>query len=167
MKISLIAALTKNRVIGRNNDLPWRLPDDMKYFMETTKSHHIIMGRKNYESIPARFRPLPERVNLLLTRQSNFVAPGCRVIHSLQEGIDMAHQANEPELFVIGGSEVYKLALPSATHLYLTEIDTELDGDAFFPEIDHTQWNEVSRRQHPMDDRHKFAFDFVVYSKKF
>lgn len=166
MKISLIAALTKNRVIGRDNDLPWRLPDDMKYFMEKTKRHHIIMGRKNYESIPAKFRPLPERENLLLTRQSHFEAPGCRLIHSLQEGIDIARLAHEPELFIIGGSEVYQLALPLATHLYLTEIDAELAGDAFFPAIDHAQWKEESRQHHPSDDRHRYAFDFVVYSKK-
>jgi dihydrofolate reductase len=166
MKISLIAALTKNRVIGRNNDLPWRLPDDMKYFMETTKGHHVIMGRKNYESIPAKFRPLPNRENLVLTRQKNYNAPGCKLIHTLEDGIEFARKAKETELFIIGGSEVYQLALPYATHLYLTEIEAELDGDAHFPDVDYSQWKQVSRNHHLSDDRHKFSFDFVVYSKR-
>src|SRR6266446_5198864 len=126
MIISLIAALSSNRVIGKNNDLPWRLPDDMKYFMETTKGHHVIMGRKNYESIPEKFRPLPGRVNLVLTKQAGFSARGCRVVHSLEEGFSTAHLANEKELFIIGGAEVYRLALPLATKLYLTEINAEI-----------------------------------------
>ncbi len=165
MKISLIAALTRNRVIGKNNDLPWRLPDDMKYFMATTKGHFVIMGRKNYESIPTKFRPLPERENLILTTQRDFQAPGCTLIHSLEEGINISRKGKEEELFIIGGAEVYKLALPFATHLYLTEIDAEVDGDAFFPPIDTKQWKEISRVHHAQDVRHRFAFDFVVYSK--
>jgi dihydrofolate reductase len=165
MKISLIAALSRNRVIGKNNDLPWRLPDDMKYFMQTTKGHHVIMGRKNYESIPARFRPLPERENLVLTTQKSYQAPGCKLIHSLEEGIAISRQENESELFIIGGSEIYKLALPFATELYLTEIQAEVEGDAFFSMIDYTKWREISRVHHSADDRHKFAFDFVVYEK--
>src|SRR5438105_12972952 len=105
MIISLIAALSSNRVIGKNNDLPWRLPDDMKYVMETTKGHHVIMGRKNYESIPLKFRPLPNRTNLVLTRQIDFHAEGCQTIHSLQEGVSISEANQERELFVIGGAE--------------------------------------------------------------
>lgn len=165
MKVSLIAALCKNRVIGKNNDLPWRLPDDMKYFMETTKGHYVIIGRKNYDSIPAKFRPLPERQNLVLTRQQDFKAPGCQVIHSMEEGLERARAGGENELFIIGGSEIYELALPFATHLYLTEIDAEVEGDALFPLVDYSQWNEISRRHHPVDERHLFSFDYVVYSR--
>jgi dihydrofolate reductase len=166
MILSLIAALTKNRVIGKNNDLPWHLPDDMKYFMQTTKGHCVIMGRRNYESIPVKFRPLPNRTNIVLTRQKTFVAANCQVVHSLSEALAFAQQQNEQEVFIIGGAEVYAMALPQAERLYLTEIDTELEGDTFFPSFDKTQFTEVFRKHHPADDRHPFAFDFVVYAKK-
>jgi dihydrofolate reductase len=166
MILSLIAALTKNRVIGKNNDLPWHLPDDMKYFMQTTKGHCVIMGRRNYESIPVKFRPLPNRTNIVLTRQKTFVAANCQVVHSLSEALAFAQQQNEQEVFIIGGAEVYAMALPQAERLYLTEIDAELEGDTFFPFFDKTQFTEISRSHHPADDRHPFAFDFVVYTKK-
>src|SRR5689334_5805891 len=134
MIISLIAALTENRVIGRNNDLPWHLPDDMKYFMQTTKEHYVIMGRKNYDSIPEKFRPLPNRFNIVVTRQKNFEAPGCTVVNSIDEALNIAHANHQMEVFIIGGAEIYKQGLPLATRLYLTEIKTELEGDTFFPE---------------------------------
>lgn len=165
MKISLIAAHTKNRVIGKNQDLPWRLPADMKYFMETTKGHYVLMGRKNYDSIPEKFRPLPNRTNIVLTNQKDFAAPGCIVVNKLEDGIAIAKNANETELFIIGGAEIYNLAMPYANQLYLTEIDTELDGDTFFPTIDYENWKTVSRTHHPIDAKHKYAMDFVVYSK--
>lgn len=166
MFISLIAALTENHVIGKNNDLPWHLPDDMKYFMQTTSGHVVIMGRKNYESLPPKFRPLPDRVNIIVTRQKNFIAPGCTMVNSLDAGIDIAKSTNEKELFVIGGAEIFELAVPLADRLYLTEIKTKIEGDTFFPKFGKSKWNEVSRRAHPKDDRHKFAFDFVLYEKK-
>ncbi|MEY4931318.1 MAG: hypothetical protein RI909_2042 [Bacteroidota bacterium] len=165
MMISLIAALTKNRVIGKNNDLPWHLPDDMKYFMQTTKAHHVIMGRKNYESIPEKFRPLPNRTNIVVTRQKDFVAPGCILVNSISDGIAMARAAGETELFIIGGSEIYALGMPHADLLYLTEINTTLEGDTYFPEFDKEEWQEQSRTHHEADVRHAFAFDFVVYKK--
>jgi dihydrofolate reductase len=165
MTISLIAALTKNRVIGINNGLPWHLPDDMKYFMQTTKAHHVIMGRKNYDSIPEKFRPLPNRANIVVTRQKEFSAPQCAVVRSLEEGIEMARKAGEQEVFVIGGSDMYKLALPLSNRLYLTEIETELTGDTYFPEFNRSHWKETSRQHHSTDDRHAFAFDFVVYDR--
>lgn len=165
MDISIIAALTFNRVIGRNNDLPWKLPDDMKYFMQTTKNHHVILGRKNYESIPEKFRPLPNRINIIVTRQKNFNALDCLVVHSLKEGIDLANKEGEKELFIIGGAEIYTLGLPFTNRMYLTEIQTTLPGDAYFPLFDRSQWKEVSRKKHPVDDRHSFAFDFVVYER--
>lgn len=166
MDISLIAAVSKNNVIGKNNDLPWHLPDDMKYFMQTTKEHYVIMGRKNYESIPEKFRPLPNRTNIVITRRKDFHAPNCKVVNSVDEGIALAKQANQNELFIIGGSEIYKLGLPLADRLYLTEIDAVIDGDTYFPEIRKHEWQEVSRKHHETDARHAFAFDFVIYSRK-
>lgn len=165
MKISLIAALTQNHVIGKNNDLPWQLPDDMKYFMQTTKQHHVVMGRKNYESIPEKFRPLPNRTNLVVTRQIDFVAPHCTVVNSLEKGIAIAKATAEQELFIIGGAEIYCLAMPLADRLYLTEIQADLSGDTYFPPFDKRIWKEVSRRHHPADERHLYAFDFVIYEK--
>lgn len=166
MIISLIAALTENRVIGKDNDLPWHLPDDMKYFMQTTSGHHVIMGRKNYESIPAKFRPLPNRTNIVVTRQNDYHAPGCSVVNSISQGIDMAIENHEPEVFIIGGAEIYTQSLAMANRLYLTEIKTSLEGHAFFPTFDAHAWQEVSRKHHPMDEKHIYAFDFVVYEKK-
>ncbi|MBL7873990.1 MAG: dihydrofolate reductase [Cyclobacteriaceae bacterium] len=165
MIISLIAALAKNRTIGKNNDLPWHLPDDMKYFMQTTKGHHVIMGRKNYDSIPEKFKPLPGRTNIVVTHKKDFIAPDCIVVNSLEAGIDLAKQANEKEVFVIGGAEIYKLSLPIANRLYLTEINGHIEGDTFFPTIDNT-WKETARIHHEKDSRHVYDFDFVVYDRK-
>ena len=162
----MIAALSKNRVIGKNNDLPWKLPDDMKFFMETTKNHHAIMGRKNYDSIPQKFTPLPDRTNIVGTRQNNFHAPGCTVVDSLEKGLAMARQNQESEAFIIGGAEIYKLGVPHANRLYLTEIDAIIDGDTYFPDFDRSQWREISRVHHDKDGRHLHAFDFVIYEKK-
>lgn len=165
MIISLIAALSKNRVIGKDNDLPWHLPDDMKYFMQTTKGHYVIMGRKNYDSIPEKFKPLADRTNIVVTRQKNFSAPGCTVVHSLEAALELAKSNQEKETFIIGGSEIYNQGLPLATRLYLTEIDATIEGDTFFPEFNKKQWREVSRKPHLRDEKHKFAFDFVVFER--
>ncbi len=166
MIVSLIAALTTNRVIGKNNDLPWRLPDDMKYFMQTTKGHTVIMGRKNYDSLPDKFKPLPNRMNIVVTRQKELKAPGCTVVHSLDKAIELAKAANENEVFNIGGAELFTLGLGNADRLYLTEIHTEIQGDTYFPILNKSEWNETSRTHHAADDRHAFAFDFVVYNRK-
>lgn len=168
MIISLIAALTQNRVIGKNNDLPWHLPDDMKYFMNTTKGHAVIMGRKNYDSLPAKFRPLRERHNIVISAQPNYTAPGATVVSSWGAALAEATAHTEPdeELFVIGGAQIYNLAMPAADRLYLTEIQTTLDGDTFFPVVDRSEWIEKSRVHHPADSRHAYAFDFVIYDRK-
>ncbi len=166
MIISLIAALTRRGVIGKANDLPWHLPDDMKYFMQTTKGHHVIMGRRNFESLPEKFRPLPNRTNIVMTRQKGYLAPGCTVIHHLEEGIELAYKEKEDELFIIGGAEIYSLSLDICDKLYLTEIDADVEGDTFFPKWDRNLWNEVMRRHHPKDERHKYDFDFVEYKKQ-
>lgn len=165
MIISLIAALSQNHVIGKDNDLPWHLPDDMKYFMQTTNGHHCIMGRKNYDSIPAKFKPLPNRTNIVVTRQKNFNAPGCLVVNSLDEAIAIAKNNNEDELFIIGGADIYKQSMPQMQRMYLTEIKALIDGDTFFPEFKKEEWQETKRTLHPVDERHKYDFDFVVYEK--
>lgn len=165
MIVSLIAALSENRVIGKNNDLPWRLPDDMKYFMDTTSGHYVIMGRKNYQSLPEKFRPLPNRTNIVITRSRDFSAPGCKVVQSLTDALEIARKANQREVFIIGGAEIYALSLPHAHRLYLTEIKAEVAGDTYFPNVNLTEWKELSRSRHSVDNRHPFAFDFVVYEK--
>ncbi len=132
----MIAAVARNNVIGKANDLPWRLPDDMKYFMQTTKGHHVIMGRKNYESLPEKFRPLPNRTSIVVTRQNYYQAPGCTIVHHLTDGVKIAEKNGEQELFIIGGADIYNLAMSLADKLYLTEIDAVIDGDTFFPLFD-------------------------------
>lgn len=166
MKISLIAAVAKNLVIGKNNDLPWHLPDDMKYFMNTTKGHHCIMGRKNYDSLPEKFRPLPNRTNIVVTRQTKLQAPGCVVVHTLEHALEVARNNGETETFIIGGAEIYRAALAVADSLYITEIDAIIDGDTFFPEFNKTEWKEVVREHHAVDARHTYAFDFVKLDRK-
>lgn len=166
MIVSLIAAMASNRVIGKNNDLPWRLPDDMKFFMQTTKGHVVIMGRKNYDSLPPNFKPLPHRHNIVVTRQQRFDAGGCTVVHSLENALEIAKKENESEAFVIGGAEIYKLALPYTNRIYLTEINARVEGDTYFPVFDKNVWTETSRKHHAADDRHQFSFDFVIYEKK-
>jgi len=165
MIISLIAARTQNNVIGKNNDLPWHLPDDMKYFMQTTKGHYVIMGRKNYDSIPEKFKPLPNRTNIVVTRQPDFRAPGCIVVNTLEEAVKIARNNGEKETFIIGGAEIYNLGFSLADKLYITEINTTLDGDTYFPNFDKKEWKEISKVHHTKDERHIFDFDFVVYQK--
>jgi len=166
MIVSLIAAVAENGVIGKNNDLPWNLPDDMKYFMQTTKAHYVIMGRKNYQSIPEKFRPLPNRTNIVVTRQQNFKAEGCVVVHSIEDGIQRARANNEQEVFIIGGAEIYRQGMKHTQRMYLTEIKAAIDGDTSFPAFNKEDWKEVSRISHGTDERHRYPFDFVVYEKK-
>ncbi|MFY0608337.1 MAG: dihydrofolate reductase [Cyclobacteriaceae bacterium] len=165
MKISMIAAMGTNRCIGKDNDIPWHLPDDFQFFKNTTEQHHVIMGRRNFESLPHKFRPLPNRPNVVITRQEHFDAEGAQVTNSLEDALTIASQANETEAFIIGGGEIYQMGLEVAETIYLTEIDGSFDGDTFFPEFDKTIWKEVSRKHHPVDPKHKFSFDFVTYSR--
>lgn len=165
MKISLIAAVAENGTIGRNNDLPWKLPDDMKFFMQTTKGHFVVMGRKNYDSIPEKFRPLPNRKNIVITRQKNFNAPGCDVVHSMEQAVSIARTHGEEELFIIGGAEIYKMILDQADLLYLTEIDATIEGDTFFPDFDKSQWKVVSKTSHGKDEKHAYSFNIVIYER--
>ncbi|MEQ8241307.1 MAG: dihydrofolate reductase [Cyclobacteriaceae bacterium] len=166
MKISMIAAMGSNRVIGKDNGIPWHLPDDFNYFKSTTKGHHIIMGRKNFESLPKNYRPLPDRTNFVITRNKNYAEPGIEVFHNLEDALAKTKQNNEEEAFIIGGGEIYKMGLDYCDRIYLTEIDGAFDGDVHFPEFDKSAYTEVSRKHHGTDERHKYAFDFVVYDKK-
>ena len=163
--ISLIAAVSRNLTIGKDGDLPWRLPDDMRFFMETTTGHPVIMGRKSYEALPPKFRPLPNRTNIVITRQVDYLASGAIVLNNLQAGLDYAQTIEDNEVFVTGGGEIYTLALPYADRIYLTEVNAEVEGDAYFPEFDKSNWKEISRRHHPSDEKHLFAFDFVCYER--
>ena len=128
MIVSLIVAVSENGVIGRDNDLIWHLPNDMKFFKETTKGHHVIMGRKNFESIPHKFRPLPDRVNIIVSRQPDYQAEGCIVVDSIEASLEIAKQNNDEEPFIIGGGQIYKLALESdiVERIYLTKIHLSL-----------------------------------------
>lgn len=164
MIISLIAAMSQNRVIGRDNDLPWKLPDDMKFFQRTTRGHVVIMGRKNYDSLPASYKPLPNRTNVILTRQAGFKAEDCVVFDNLEGALNFSKNKGEQEVFVIGGGQIYDQAIEKSDRIYLTEIEAEIDGDTFFPELG-ADWKEVSREHHSADERHQYAFDFVTYEK--
>ena len=156
MKITLIAALDEARAIGRGGELPWRLPDDLKRFKALTLGKTVLMGRKTFESIG---RPLPQRRNLVLTRDSSFAATGVEVVHNLQDAL-------EDDLVVIGGGEIYALTLPIATTLELTLVQTVIpDADAFFPAWDSAAFLEVRREHHAADERHAHAFDFVTLKR--
>lgn len=167
MKISLISAVAENGIIGRNNsqgqpDLPWHLPDDFAFFKRKTSHHPIIMGRKTLEALG---KPLPNRLNIVITRNADFQANGVTVVHTLDDAIATAVDQNQQEIFVIGGAEVYAMALPIATTLYLTEIHRAYEGDAYFPQFNKNEWAEVSRIGHPADERHEVGFDFVEYER--
>lgn len=141
----IVAALAKNGVIGKDNALPWHLPEDLQHFRQLTSGHAVIMGRKTWESLPARFRPLPERLNVVVTRDPAYAAAGAAVVHSLEEAEKVCAAAPPQKLFVIGGAALYAHALPHARRLELTEIDADFDGDAHFPAYDRGQWREVAR----------------------
>lgn len=165
MIISLIAAVSKNRVIGKNNDLPWKLPDDMKFFMETTREHAVIMGRKNFDSLPPKYKPLKDRLNIVITRHKELLKDfDVRAVGSIDDAFQQAPQSEE--VFVIGGAEIFQQTLARADRLYITEIDAVVDGDVFFPEFDRSPWKEVSRVHHNADERHAYSFDFVLYERR-
>lgn len=162
MRIALIAALSTNRVIGKDNDLPWHLPDDFRHFKATTRGHHVIMGRATWES---QGKPLPRRVNLVLSSRPAFEAPGARVIRSLAEGLELARAAGDDEAFVIGGTRLFAEALPLADRLYLTFVHADIEGDTYFPEFDGADWRELERVEHEADARHAHAFSIVTLGR--
>ncbi|MFT5128988.1 MAG: dihydrofolate reductase [Rhodothermales bacterium] len=158
MRITIIAALARNRVIGRDNDLPWRISQDLKRFKALTTGHSIVMGRRTWDSIGF---PLPKRHSIVLTRDAEFAAPGATVVHSLEDAIAAAPEGTN--VFIIGGAEIYQLALAEATHLELTHVDADVDGDTYFPELDWADWREVSSEPGPDDA--PLPFRFVSYKR--
>lgn len=160
-RVSLIAAMAENRVIGANNGLPWRLPADLKHFRRLTTGHHIIMGRRNYESIG---KPLPDRTNIVVTRNTGYRAPGCLVRNSIEEAL--ATVRNDSEVFIIGGAEIYRQVLDRADRLYLTLIHASIQGDTYFPEFDGHLWQEISRESHAADEINPHAYTFLTYARK-
>jgi dihydrofolate reductase len=156
MRITLVAAVAKNGVIGRDGDLPWRLPDDLKAFKRLTLGKPVVMGRKTWESIG---RPLPGRHNVVMTRSEGFAAPGASVVSSVQQALELL--TDHEEIMVIGGGAIYRQFLGRASRIYLTEVDAEVDGDVTFPELDAAEWEETSREHHPADERHAYGFTLV------
>ncbi|HKK76990.1 MAG TPA: dihydrofolate reductase [Saprospiraceae bacterium] len=163
MLVSAIVAVAKNRVIGKDNDIPWYLSSDLKYFKKTTLNHHVIMGRKSFQSIG---RPLPKRTNIILTRDPFFIATGCITAHTLEEALNIAHENGEEEAFIIGGAQIYNIALPYLDKLYYTAVDAEPAGDILFPEINWGDWRLLSQKDHPAGERDDYPFSFKVYERK-
>jgi dihydrofolate reductase len=162
-RIAYVVAMDDNRLIGRDNDLPWRLPDDMRWFREKTMGKPCVMGRKTYDSLPARFRPLPGRLNIVVTRQLDYDAPGAVVAHSVEEALRAAGGAKE--IIIVGGAELFRALMPVVDRLYLTQIHGEAEGDVFFPTYDPDAWREVYREEHRADDRHPFAFTWFILDR--
>ena len=158
--VSLVVAMARNHVIGRDNTLPWRLPADLKHFKEVTWGKPILMGRKTFQSIG---KPLPGRSNLVLTRDRGWTAEGVLVAHSLDEALERVQDA--PELAGIGGAEVFQVLMPLASRIHLTRIDADIPGDTVFPAIDYSQWVEIGSRQLAADERNAFAMTFVTLER--
>lgn len=162
MIVSTIVATAKNNVIGKDNQIPWYLPADLKYFKKTTLNHHIIMGRNCYESIG---RPLPQRTNVIVTRNPFFVASGCLVTHSIGEALELAFDNGEEEAFIIGGGEIYEQSKDLWDKIYLTEVDLEVEGDVFFPKIDFGSWEETFKESHQKDEKNEFDYTFKIFER--
>lgn len=160
--ISLMWAMDNNRVIGKNNQLPWHLPEDLKFFKRTTMGHSIAMGRKTWDSIG---RPLPGRENIVITRNSEFTCEGCTVLNSIEDLLEYSQQKND-EIFVIGGAEIFKLILPSADKLYLTRIYDEFEGDTFFPVLNMEEWTLLSHEKGIKDEKNPYDYEFMIYERR-
>ena len=168
MIVSLIVAISNNRAIGKDNQLIWQLPKDMKFFMDSTTSHPVIMGRKNYESIPEKYRPLRNRTNIIITRNKSFEANGCLVVNSIEESLRCMNFGDNEEIFVIGGGEIYKkfLELNLIDRMYITHIDEFFEGDTFFPELNFDNWHSTEIIKHTNDNDNPHDFKIMCYNKK-
>lgn len=160
MLLSLIVAVAKDNVIGGDNKLLWHLPADLKHFKNVTMDHSIIMGRKTFESIG---KPLPGRKNIVVTRQQDYEAKGCIVVHNLQQAINGCEK--EQETFIIGGADIFRQSIPAADRIYLTRIDQEFDGDVFFPELNFSEWKLVKYVKHHADEKNKYDYSFAEYQR--
>ncbi|WP_035334674.1 dihydrofolate reductase [Dokdonia sp. PRO95] len=158
--ITMIAAAAENNALGKDGNIPWHLPDDFKHFKQITTGHHIIMGRKTWESFP---RPLPNRTHIVITRDLNYKAENAIVVHSLEDAL--AYSKDEKQVFIIGGGEIYTLGMDYATHIELTRVHNEYEADAFFPTIDTNTWKLTKSVFHDVDDRHKSGFTFETWKK--
>lgn len=162
MKITLIAAAAENNALGKDNDLVWHLPDDFKRFKKLTSHHHIIMGRKTFESFP---KPLPNRTHIVITRKSDYdTGEPIIVVNSIEEAIKAVVDDENP--YIIGGGEIYKLGMEFATHIELTRVHGTFEADAFFPEIDDDTWELLEESYHPKDEKHDYAFTYLTYAKR-
>jgi dihydrofolate reductase len=168
MKVSLIVAMDLDRGIGRDNDLMWHLPNDMKFFKDTTQGHIVVMGRKNYDSIPEKYRPLPNRENVVLTRNTEFAAKDCLVFNSLDACLEHYKEETYRTLFIIGGGEIYRLALEAneVDEMFITHINHRYGADTFFPEFNLTNWTVETVMEQRKDERHDASFTVMKYSKK-
>ena len=158
---TLIAAAAENNALGKDNQLVWHLPDDFKRFKQLTSGHHIIMGRKTFESFP---KPLPNRTHVVITRQKKYAPEGCIVVNSMEKAIEICPE-NEV-IYIIGGGEIYNLGMPFANKIELTRVHDTFDADAFFPEINSNELDLVTQEFHPKDERHHFDFSFQTYLKR-
>lgn len=158
--VSAIVAAADSNAIGKDNRLLWHLPNDLQFFKRTTLGHPIIMGRKTYESVG---KPLPNRRNIIITRQPDYAVEGAEVVHSLQEALALC--IGNAEVFIVGGAEIYKQALPILGRIYITRVHTELTGDTFFPDFDEREWVLISEENHAPDERHAYAYTFMVYER--
>ncbi|WP_188406973.1 dihydrofolate reductase [Psychroflexus salis] len=156
----MIAAASENDGLGKNNDLVWHLPDDFKRFKQLTTGHHIIMGRKTFESFP---KPLPNRVHIILSRDKNYTAENCLIAHCLEDALQLAKADKNP--FIIGGGEIYKLALPFADEIELTRVHTTIDADAFFPKFNNENWHIIKKEFHPKDEKHEHSFTYQTWQR--
>ncbi len=159
MTVTIVVAISENHAIGKDNKLLWYLPNDLKHFKEITTGHTVIMGRKTYESVG---RPLPKRRNIIITRQE-IAIEGCEVVNSIEAALALC--ANEEEVFIVGGAEIYKQALKLTDRIYLTIVHKEFEADSFFPEISKEEWKEVYREDHQPDEKNLIPYSFITYER--
>ncbi len=162
MIISSIVACAENRVIGRDNDLPWRLPGDLKWFKEKTLNRHIIMGRKSFESLP---KALPKRVNIVITRDKEYYRSDCIIKHSIEEALSYAQAEGETEAFILGGGHVYEQTKDIWHRLYLTEVHARPEGDTVFPKIDFSDYDLIFEEPHAADEKNEYSYTFKIYER--
>lgn len=160
--IAIVVAVAENNVIGKDNQLIWHLPADLRFFKNLTMGHPILMGRKTYESIG---KPLPGRTTVIITRQQDFEAPGCIVVNSIDDAIEEAQTINQ-DVYVIGGAEIYRQALPKTDTIYLTRMHHTFDGDTYFPELNEADWEVTSEERYEPDEKNKYSYSFITLQRK-
>lgn len=171
MKIKLIVAKAKNNVIGKDNDLIWHLPADMRFFTQSTKGHIVLMGRRNWDSIPLKYRPLSDRINVVITRNTEFSHPDCVVFNTVESAIEhyTSHTptSDEKDLYIIGGGQIYKYCMENdlLDEMLITYIDHSFEGDTYFPEFDASKWNKERIMHHDIDEKNKYVFDVYRFTK--